>query len=640
MTAQAIENQQRARVTSTNQHKKKHLVMEFDVGQLVMLRDPNKRRGKLDPRFQGPFEIIEKIEPLVYKIKHRDSQREFTRHIESLKLYHQRDPSVNANIGLTMAINSVLLLLLMFSSANATFNRQPSVMWNWASKTVFDRIEYFDIVLIYRSPCDSLALASGKISHSKVEVHHDSGTKSESANLHEGMVAKCNNIYTQLWETAVAEMLDKCQGQLDGASMEEMSKRNVVTAVVAGLSAVCFTDLVGCLWSYINPNSDYNRINRIETKIDTITQDNWAKLDAFKNVTTHIYNTFNSSIGELNRQKQEFHQLVTDLPEFIFGSNHIFNFIKENTRRIQDIKFKCHSNVDVLALSELVKLPILSQLSEEDTNWVTIQAIKPEALRFIFKSKRPSTDTHIIRAEGFPIWNITSKPATLLKYTGSQYFIYNRTANCASPIDLPPSHIVYKRCDARNFVSAHLQQWEVVKKTNKIASEPQITTIKEAGSSIWVYCFPGFILINDRNVSCPSYVFSIPAETSFATSDISYQATRLRDRKTSMLDVQLGASFVHADMPSDQSMASNLEELHEAIDLVNKEGPLVSLEEGHQWSLLTITSLTSIISLCLLSAILWKKWMDRVTDRGEFGAVPLNQRHPGSQTSSESPFTS
>lgn len=121
------------------------------------------------------------------------------------------------------------------------------------------------------------------------------------------MITKCNTCYDKIWLAAVADLLTNCKGALETRLTEDSnSKRSFTSGVVGGFAAVVCSDLVGCVWSYINPNSDYNRITKVETKVNAIIQQSGSQLNAFKNATESIYKGLNKTIEEVNRQRNDY----------------------------------------------------------------------------------------------------------------------------------------------------------------------------------------------------------------------------------------------------------------------------------------------------------------------------------------------
>nr|GEX00206.1 putative reverse transcriptase domain-containing protein [Tanacetum cinerariifolium] len=79
----------------------KHKPMEFQVGDKVMLKvSPWKgvirfgKRGKLDPRYVGPFKVLEKIGKVAYKLElHEELRRVHNMfYVSNLKKCHADEP--------------------------------------------------------------------------------------------------------------------------------------------------------------------------------------------------------------------------------------------------------------------------------------------------------------------------------------------------------------------------------------------------------------------------------------------------------------------------------------------------------------------------------------------------------------------
>ncbi|GJY01016.1 putative reverse transcriptase domain-containing protein [Tanacetum coccineum] len=79
----------------------KHKLMDFQVGDNVMLKvSPLKgvvrfgKRGKLNPRYVGPFKVIEKVGDIAYKLELPEelSRVHNTFHVSNLKKYYGDEP--------------------------------------------------------------------------------------------------------------------------------------------------------------------------------------------------------------------------------------------------------------------------------------------------------------------------------------------------------------------------------------------------------------------------------------------------------------------------------------------------------------------------------------------------------------------
>ncbi|GKE19226.1 hypothetical protein Tco_1426803 [Tanacetum coccineum] len=79
----------------------KHKPMEFEVGDKVMLKvSPWKgvvrfgKRGKLNPRFVGPFKVIKRVGDIAYKLELPEelSRVHNTFHVSNLKKCHADEP--------------------------------------------------------------------------------------------------------------------------------------------------------------------------------------------------------------------------------------------------------------------------------------------------------------------------------------------------------------------------------------------------------------------------------------------------------------------------------------------------------------------------------------------------------------------
>lgn len=58
-----------------------------------------------------------------------------------------------------------------------------------------------------------------------------------------------------------------------------------VGAVAGRFTGYAAFDLVSLVWEYVDPNSNYNRLNRLEPKVRELVKNSNSRLDAYKNAT-------------------------------------------------------------------------------------------------------------------------------------------------------------------------------------------------------------------------------------------------------------------------------------------------------------------------------------------------------------------
>ena len=109
----ALLEAQRQQTNYTNEHRR---YLEFNIGDKVLLStrnietpvDKQHSTRKLSPRYCGPYTIIEKISPLVYKLELPATLRIHpVFHISMLKTYHE-DASEFERQTLPLLIENVL----------------------------------------------------------------------------------------------------------------------------------------------------------------------------------------------------------------------------------------------------------------------------------------------------------------------------------------------------------------------------------------------------------------------------------------------------------------------------------------------------------------------------------------------------
>lgn len=170
------------------------------------------------------------------------------------------------------------LMVMTAATTEAAFQRKPNLVWLWKDVTVLGMQVYYDILAIIVSPCISLYEQADHSNRTKVESQCYDGTLSGSKMLHITMRNKCNSYHVNVCGDAINKLLSQwgptktdelMMNPFSGPLINEhYSKRGIATNILSaapnnggsflsGMDGVVFTDLFGCVWEYINPNSNY-----------------------------------------------------------------------------------------------------------------------------------------------------------------------------------------------------------------------------------------------------------------------------------------------------------------------------------------------------------------------------------------------
>ena len=83
-----LETKAREQKTYKEYYDKNHKPVDLKIGDMVMMHKPTTIHGlssKLLPKWDGPYKIVEEINPVTYKIANENQV--FVRHVQSLRKY-------------------------------------------------------------------------------------------------------------------------------------------------------------------------------------------------------------------------------------------------------------------------------------------------------------------------------------------------------------------------------------------------------------------------------------------------------------------------------------------------------------------------------------------------------------------------
>jgi hypothetical protein len=288
--------------------------------------------------------------------------------------------------------------------------------------------------------------------------------------------------------------------------------KEAIGSFSGGVAANIVTDLVRFTWEYLDPHSATNRLTNMEHKYNEM----WNKvelheaiIDLLVNKTTDIerqlqLESLKRKTSETNRDRM---QLIKDeLNKYIDGA----------TDALRRLTVKKQTGlIDMRALSDLTHNDDFLFYDERFTNYISDKLNPADSdslltLLIEFDLHDLSHDTFIAQVKAFKHWDITRDPPQLLDYRGEDYLIFNESANCARALSAKPPKVLFDSCTEPNYIDEKLQEWDV----RTEMADPRTYNLRpdsyQTNRWSYIYCYPHWIKLHDKNLTCPNTVFRIP----------------------------------------------------------------------------------------------------------------------------------
>lgn len=504
----AIISQDNARNSSLNHYHRRN--KEFNIDDWVWVRMSNKRRGKLEAKFVGPYQVTSKRND-IYELREERSNRLITRHIESLKPCVRRRSASIAGIMLC-----ALLFFITVTSANFVFDRVEPVRWLTTNKIVFGRNVRVDLTLNVINPCDSLRKAS------KIILSNSSKNSSVETEVNR-MLFECDKTFNETWVKVAADTVARCQS-VENDQVYRRQWSAIAGGMMGGIFGAVTTDLVGTVWSYVNPYSDHNRLKATEGKVESLGLETKELLDAFRNTTASLVKGLHAISEDLQVHRTNLHELAGATPQFIWAAVRLMSHINLGTSHLMAIQDSCDKRqVNTLALSKLLQQPKLRKFDQRETSLVSITGTSNQ-LRFIFDAVEESIDTRLFVIDAFWIYDDLASKSVKRRYSGPEHVVWNHTAKCALGLDKWPeaSRVLYRKCDQPGYNDPRLAEWADEAQVDFVTKQKQEVQQKSDSFNNLIYCFPGPIKLHNVSTTCPPYPFRLPKTIAFSCNNYSY----------------------------------------------------------------------------------------------------------------------
>ena len=329
--------------------------------------------------------------------------------------------------------------------------------------------------------------------------------------------------------TGLADEFELAKSYEDNRTKPHRTKRGIVATIAGELAKQAigqFTgNIVSNLISYaieiIYPNSNMNRLGRLETAFKDFEQNFEISREMNRGILDHIDKLSNIVQETLKRVDDH----VKKFPEYTWLSSLIVNKITQAALDLQRITDEAkRGRVATAPLARLTGIENLREIPSSDTQFLSVLRVNNHTLNLKFTVMENSKDTKVYKVHAFEHWDNLDATPRLMRYTGASYLIYNEDKNCIKALTAVPDEYVSDQCLELDGDDPALNQWEIVKETEDIETYINVSQVKKTILFNYIYCFPGSITIDTRNYKCPMEVFKLKPTHEFQTAQQRHRA--------------------------------------------------------------------------------------------------------------------
>jgi len=355
--------------------------------------------------------------------------------------------------------------------------------------------------------------------------------------MYEGLQKGCLEIYKNEVVPEIEKFVE-CQNENAREGAMRREKRMIIDPISLSVIRAAINVSVGqtgaLAYSYLDEDSSYNRLNKndeVMKSMNTTMEKLAAELNTVKmNLLTakemreEMINTLSKIGANITTTRKAVGNIAVISPAVALSASQMYAMIQSEKHMWARMTRACKSDrISADDYAEMFHLNDLKGRKEADTLLDHVERGENGVLKLEFYSTVYSSDTSLYRLKSIPHWvNITSEPV-LMKYTGPEFVMYNRTSNCTRQCSDPSKTPVYTHCRLQNQHESGLEKWMAVSNTDsefETLKNPMV--VKSAKESI-IYCFYHYIIISGEKHSCPSHPFVLPISAPLVLNNVEHQ---------------------------------------------------------------------------------------------------------------------
>lgn len=506
ISADAITSQDLSQGNSKRYYDSRHRELTFEINDLVWAKTRG-RKSKLADNFEGPYIVIER-QGDIYKLRERSGDKLIVRHVSKLKRY-SGDDTINYLVmsrAKQMSPLALIALAMVLTTNLATsqfirefaLTRAEMVSWVPTSHHVTEARKEYSITIYFKNPCEKLDKEFVEDQEMDYELRDSKRVCSE--NYHREITAKLEDLVIKI------------------SNLQPTTPRHK-RSLFSFFGALFITNIIDTIFDDSAEKEELRQaqLNQLNKKMNFTTE----------------------AVIELSKQHQFLQQKVNELyTTTIEGSRRNIRLsvalsfvaakISEKSSALRDFRFDLINSrtVNLKALSRLLDTDLFETVASESIRFQRFaRNLKGGyVLSFFAQTFNPALSIYEVKTHTH--WSRLTEKPVLLNYAGPSFVIYNSTNHCLIGINDLSRNSLATPCSQTNGRLGNLNIWTNGREGSPF-DQPSPTSYIEILPDVSIYCFGRKIYIEDTEMECPPYAFTLRVSIAWKTADVVFNPYQL-----------------------------------------------------------------------------------------------------------------
>lgn len=447
------------------------------------------------------------------------------------------------------AMIACYLIQMMMLIAGTEFEKSSPINWVETNHYVEAGNIDYSLKLKFESPClyikrqyrgdiESDPVRLGNLQHNTIKrnttVISMSEDTRESVDTYYSVIKQLVRDCEQFASSWRAELIEL--SNMQKLSDNRISKRGLFDFGAGLVTGIAVTNLVSTVFEYINPNSQYHRLGRLEEsaiKEKEIIESFSKNLEDLKVLEKGMLDSISEINHKVDVNSKKLQELTILLPHVSWTAAYLQMKIVRSHQDIKQLKRKfITGKVGTKELANLLNFTKLEAIDDDQTDFRSVEVDRAtDIFTFNFSIRDKKKEMKIYRLDPFKIWlNLTTTPV-YAEYYGKPFVLYNKSADCVKGLDDPITKGIIDNCATPHGRDPSITLW----RKSDVPRHHILPEVKRNQLTNNVYCYLWNIQIDNHLYKCPPFVFKFSTQHSFKIGELYYEAISIHGN-VSMLD--------------------------------------------------------------------------------------------------------